>query len=223
MGDALVTFEGADIYQGRFMILNDVKVSIHPGEFCYLIGKTGAGKSSFLKTMYGELPLIRGKGMVAGFDLATLKLKQIPFLRRKIGMVFQDFNLLHDRNVEENLMFVLKATAWKDKKKMRQRIDEVLTAVGLPFVGFKKVHELSGGEQQRIVIARALLNNPELIIADEPTGNLDPDTSDDIVKLMQGLCTNGTAVLFATHDYRILEQFPGRIIKCVGGTLNVEA
>ena len=201
------------------MILNDVGISIYPGEFCYLIGKTGSGKSSFLKTIYGELPLKAGKGKVVDFDLTTLRLKQIPHLRRRMGMVFQDFNLLSDRSVEENLLYVLKATSWKDKALMRKRVDEVLTSVGLPFIGHKNIHELSGGEQQRVAIARALLNHPQLIIADEPTGNLDPDTSDEIVKLLQSLCTNGTAVLFATHDYRIIEQFPGRIIKCSEGSL----
>ncbi|WKZ63855.1 MAG: ATP-binding cassette domain-containing protein [Saprospiraceae bacterium] len=219
MTDPLVVFEGADIYQSRFMILNDVGISIYPGEFCYLIGKTGSGKSSFLKTIYGELPLKAGKGKVVDFDLTTLRLKQIPHLRRRMGMVFQDFNLLNDRSVEENLLYVLKATSWKDKALMRKRVDEVLTSVGLPFIGHKNIHELSGGEQQRVAIARALLNHPQLIIADEPTGNLDPDTSDEIVKLLQSLCTNGTAVLFATHDYRIIEQFPGRIIKCSEGSL----
>ncbi|HQP77288.1 MAG TPA: ATP-binding cassette domain-containing protein [Saprospiraceae bacterium] len=219
MTDPLVVFEGADIYQSRFMILNDVGISIYPGEFCYLIGKTGSGKSSFLKTIYGELPLKAGKGKVVDFDLTTLRLKQIPHLRRRMGMVFQDFNLLSDRSVEENLLYVLKATSWKDKALMRKRVDEVLTSVGLPFIGHKNIHELSGGEQQRLAIARALLNHPQLIIADEPTGNLDPDTSDEIVKLLQSLCTNGTAVLFATHDYRIIEQFPGRIIKCSEGSL----
>ncbi len=219
MADPLVAFEGADIYQSRFMILNDVGVSIYPGEFCYLIGKTGSGKSSFLKTIYGELPLKAGKGRVVDYDLTALRLKQIPYLRRRIGMVFQDFNLLHDRNVEENLLYVLRATSWKDKAAMKKRVDEVLTSVGLPFIGHKNVHELSGGEQQRVAIARALLNHPQLIIADEPTGNLDPETSDEIVRLLQSLCTNGTAVLFATHDYRIIEQFPGRIIKCSDGSL----
>ncbi len=219
MADPLVAFEGADIYQSRFMILNDVGVSIYPGEFCYLIGKTGSGKSSFLKTIYGELPLKAGKGRVVDYDLTALRLKQIPYLRRRIGMVFQDFNLLHDRNVEENLLYVLRATSWKDKSAMKKRVDEVLTSVGLPFIGHKNVHELSGGEQQRVAIARALLNHPQLIIADEPTGNLDPETSDEIVRLLQSLCTNGTAVLFATHDYRIIEQFPGRIIKCSDGSL----
>lgn len=219
MTDPLVVFEGADIYQSRFMILNDVGISIYPGEFCYLIGKTGSGKSSFLKTIYGELPLKAGKGKVVDFDLTSLRLKQIPHLRRRMGMVFQDFNLLSDRSVEENLLYVLKATSWKDKALMRKRVDEVLTSVGLPFIGHKNIHELSGGEQQRVAIARALLNHPQLIIADEPTGNLDPDTSDEIVKLLQSLCTNGTAVLFATHDYRIIEQFPGRIIKCSEGSL----
>ncbi|MEM1123656.1 MAG: ATP-binding cassette domain-containing protein, partial [Bacteroidota bacterium] len=195
-------------------------LKIHRGEFTYLIGKTGSGKSSLLKTLYGALPLQSGKGKVAGFDLTMLNRKTIPFLRRKLGIVFQDFNLLVDRNIQENLAFVLKATGWKDKKARQRRIDEVLEKVALTSKKSKMPYELSGGEQQRIVFARALLNDPDLIVADEPTGNLDPDTSDDILLLLKNLADEqNTAVFFATHDYRILENFPARIVRCQKGQI----
>ena len=201
-------------------ILEGVNLSISKGEFAYLIGKTGSGKSSLLKTLYAALPLTEGKGEVAGHQLTTLDRKTIPLLRRNLGIVFQDFNLLDDRSVEENLLFVLRATGWTDKKAMEKRIVEVLEQVDLLEKRKKFPHEISGGEQQRVVIARALLNNPDLIIADEPTGNLDPETSDDILLLMRRLAQqNDTAVLFATHDYRILENFPARIIRCINGRL----
>lgn len=219
MSESILKFRNADIYQNRFLILNNVNLDIFPGEFCYLIGKTGSGKSSLLKTIYAELPLKNGEGQVAGFDLRTLKSSKIHLLRRRLGMVFQDFNLLYDRNVEENLSYVLRATGWKDKALIAKRIEEVLESVGLPFIAHKRTFELSGGEQQRVAIARALLNQPELLIADEPTGNLDPNTSDDILRLIHNLKSSGTSVIFATHDYRILDQFPGRILKCMNGAI----
>lgn len=216
----LLSLENAQIYQDRALVLSDVNLSVHAGEFVYLIGKTGSGKSSLLKTLYGDLPLRTGKGLVVGYDLTKLTWKKLPALRRRLGIVFQDFNLLTDRSVHENLKFVLKATGWKDKSQMDARIDYVLEKVGLGTKGFKKPHELSGGEQQRIVIARALLNDPELILADEPTGNLDPETSDDIIRLIRNLNKDtGTPVVMATHDYSILEKFPGRIINCQQGKI----
>jgi cell division transport system ATP-binding protein len=196
-------------------ILEDVNLRITKGEFIYLIGKTGSGKSSLLKTLYAAIPLSNGKGTVCGYDLKKLNRKTIPLLRRKLGIVFQDFNLLSDRNIEENLLFALKATGWTDKKQMKKKVNEVLERVDLKGKNQKMPHTVSGGEQQRVVIARALLNNPSLIIADEPTGNLDPETSDDILLLLRDLAQKqNTAVLFATHDYRILENFPARIIRC---------
>lgn len=216
----IVELKEASIYQQKTLILDQVNLKIHKGEFAYLIGKTGSGKSSLLKTLYGALPLKRGKGIIANFDLSQLTRKTIPLLRRKLGIVFQDFNLLTDRNVQDNLHFVLEATGWKDKGLIKNRIKEVLDKVELSEKSYKMPFELSGGEQQRIVFARALLNQPDIIIADEPTGNLDPDTSDDILLLLKQLAEDqNTAVLFATHDYRILENFPARIIRCQNGRI----
>ncbi|HMQ62886.1 MAG TPA: ATP-binding cassette domain-containing protein [Flavilitoribacter sp.] len=212
----IVRLQQANIYQKENRVLTEVNMRISRGEFTYLIGKTGSGKSSLLKTLYAALPLTEGKGSVAGYDLRSLDRKSIPLLRRNLGIVFQDFNLLTDRNVADNLRFVLEATGWKEDKKIRQRSTEVLEQVDLKDKATKMPWQLSGGEQQRVVIARALLNKPHLLIADEPTGNLDPETSDDILLLMRDLSKkNNTAVIFATHDYRVIQHFPARIIRCV--------
>lgn len=220
MSNLIVRLNNANIYQQQQAVLRGVTMTISQGEFAYLIGKTGSGKSSLLKVLYGALPLREGKGEVAGFDLLQLDRKKTPFLRRKLGVVFQDFNLLSDRNVDQNLRFVLSATGWKNEQDIRRRIEEVLAKVGLSDKLYSMPHELSGGEQQRVVIARALLNQPDLIIADEPTGNLDPDTSDEILQLLRYLTqVNNTAVLVATHDYRIIENFPARIIRCIQGRI----
>jgi len=220
MSQQIVRMQDASIFQEDKLILQQVNVRIHAGEFTYLIGKTGSGKSSLLKVLYAALPLKKGIGEVAGFDLTKLNRKTIPSLRKKLGIVFQDFNLLTDRNVEENLDFVLQATGWSDKVQRTHRINTVLEQVGLSSMLKSMPHQLSGGEQQRVVIARALVNGPEIILADEPTGNLDPDTSDDILMLLREISKkNNTAVLFATHDYRILETFPARIIRCVNGRI----
>ena len=220
MSQQIVRMQDASIFQEDKLILQQVNLRIQAGEFTYLIGKTGSGKSSLLKVLYAALPLKKGMGEVAGFDLTKLNRKTIPSLRKKLGIVFQDFNLLTDRNVEENLDFVLQATGWSDKVQRAHRINTVLEQVGLTGMLKSMPHQLSGGEQQRVVIARALVNSPEIILADEPTGNLDPDTSDDILMLLREISKkNNTAVLFATHDYRILETFPSRIIRCVNGRI----
>ncbi len=214
----IVRLQQANIYQQNNRILTGVNIRISKGEFTYLIGKTGSGKSSLLKTLYAALPLKEGKGSVAGFDLKALDRNTIPLLRRRLGIVFQDFNLLMDRNVQDNLRFVLEATGWNDEKKILNRSMEALEQVELKSQARKMPWELSGGEQQRVVIARALINNPQLLIADEPTGNLDPETSDDILLLVRELSKkNNTAVIFATHDYRVIQHFPARIIRCVDG------
>lgn len=218
---AIVSLSNASIFQGDNLVLTNVNMSVEEGEFLYLIGKTGSGKSSLLKTLYGALPLSVGQGHVADFDLNKLKKKQVPFLRRQLGVVFQDFQLLTDRNVVQNLEFVMKATGWKDKNAMKQRIEEVLTGVGLLEKGYKMPFALSGGEQQRVVIARALLNKPKLILADEPTGNLDPETSDEIMKLIMDLNKEmkTTAMLMATHDYSLIKKFPAKILRCTGESI----
>lgn len=214
----VIFFKDASIFQqNNSLILSDVNLEIAQGSFNYLVGRTGSGKSSLLKTLYGELPLIKGEAQIAGFSLNGLKRRQIPHLRRKIGIVFQDFQLLSDRNVEKNLMFVLEATGWKNKDEKLKRCQEVLQMVGLATKDYKMPHELSGGEQQRVVIARALLNDPEIILADEPTGNLDPDVSDEIMTLLQRISEKGTSVLMATHDYRLINKFPGNIFQTKNG------
>lgn len=218
--DFLVELKNAFIFQGKNLVLNGVDVKVRTGEFIYLIGKTGSGKSSLLKALYGDLPLQEGEGKVVGFDLRKLKMADVPFLRRKLGIVFQDFQLLMDRTVADNLIFALKATGWKDKTKIQERINDVLTQVGLRTKGYRFPHELSGGEQQRVTIARALLNHPGLILADEPTGNLDPETSDEIMQLIWKLNRElNTAVLMATHNYSIIEKFPARVIRCAEGKI----
>ncbi len=214
MSDSVIMFRGASIFQGEKEILKDVNFEMKKGDFVYLIGKTGMGKSSFIKTLNGEIPLKVGEGTIVGFNLKKLKSNDIPMLRRQIGVVFQDFNLLSDRSVYDNLKFVLQATGWKDKKAIQEKSETVLNSVGMSNIGSKYPHELSGGEQQRVAIARALLNDPELILADEPTGNLDPQTSFEVMEVLRDLNKKGQTFLMATHDYAILSRYPSRTLKC---------
>jgi cell division transport system ATP-binding protein len=220
MAETIVELHSANIYQGDSMVLQDVNFTVQKGEFVYLVGKTGTGKSSLLKTLYGELPLKDGQGTVVGYDLRKLTWKTVPFLRRNMGVIFQDFQLLTDRNVNENLKFVLKAIGWKDEKLMNEKIADVLDKVGLRSKGFKMPYEMSGGEQQRVDIARALLNSPKLILADEPTGNLDPETSDEIMQLLIHIARDyGTSVVMATHDYIVIQKFPARMVRTEQGKM----
>lgn len=214
MSQPVLELKNAAIYQTDNLVLSDVSVKVDKGEFVYLIGKTGTGKSSFMKTLYGDLPLQEGEGNIVGYDLATLKEKDIPFLRRKLGVVFQDFKLLNDRTVSDNLRFVLTATGWKDKPAMESKINEVLGKVDMKTKAFKYPYQLSGGEQQRVAIARALLNDPELILADEPTGNLDPQTSVEVMEVLREINKNGNTILMATHDYALLLKYPSKTLKC---------
>jgi cell division transport system ATP-binding protein len=214
----IVDIKNANIYQSNSLILSNVSVTIDKGEFVYLVGKTGTGKSSLLKTLYGDLTLTEGEGNVAGFNLKDLDWKTVPFLRRSLGVVFQDFQLLTDRNVEQNLIFVLKATGWKDQGLIKNKVKDVLEKVGLETKSFKMPFEMSGGEQQRLDIARALLNSPKLILADEPTGNLDPETTDEIMQLLINIVKDyGTSVVMATHDYSIINKYPARTLKTIQG------
>lgn len=215
--DSIIRLEKVSIFQKHNMVLTNVNFALDKGEFVYLLGKTGSGKSSLMRTLYVDIPLAQGEMHIADFDLTKIKRKEIPFLRRKIGIVFQDFQLLYDRSVNENLFFVMRATQWKDKKKMLERAQEVLDKVGLATKSHKMPHELSGGEQQRVSIARALLNNPEVILADEPTGNLDPETSVGIIRLLSDISKTGTAVIIATHDMHVVNSFPSRILRCENG------
>ncbi|PWG81703.1 cell division ATP-binding protein FtsE [Pararcticibacter amylolyticus] len=217
IGNSIIKLSNVDIYQQNHLVLSDVSLHIDKGEFVFLIGQTGSGKSSLMKVIYGEINIKNGGGHAGGFDLQKLTDKDIPFLRRKLGIVFQDFQLLTDRTIEENLIFVMKATGWKDKKLIDERIRDVLEKVGLRSKIKKMPHEISGGEQQRVVIARALLNDPEILLADEPTGHLDPETSEEVMLLLKDISRSGTAVLMATHNYHLIRTFPSRIIKCENG------
>lgn len=219
MSQPVLSLQDVTIYQDNNAVLTNVSLEVNHGEFIYIIGKTGTGKSSFMKTLYGDLPLKQGKGTFVDYDLAKLRERDIPYLRRKIGIVFQDFKLLPDRNVFDNLLFVLKATGWSEKREMEVKINEVLDKVGMKTAVHKMPHQVSGGEQQRIAIARALLNDPEIIIADEPTGNLDPQTSVEVMQLLREINQNGKTIIMATHDYALLMKFPSKTLKCDSGTL----
>ncbi|HEY9003541.1 MAG TPA: ATP-binding cassette domain-containing protein [Mucilaginibacter sp.] len=217
IGNSIIKLSNVDIFQQKNLILSNVNLHVDKGDFVWLIGQTGSGKSSLLKVIYGDLNIPGGEGHACGYDLRKLPSRDVPFLRRKLGIVFQDFQLLTDRSIEANLQFVMRATGWVDKKLIAERTLDVLEKVGLRSKLKKMPHELSGGEQQRVVIARALINDPEIILADEPTGNLDPDTSEEIVLLLKQISQSGTAILIATHDYHIIRTFPSRIIKCENG------
>ena len=214
MSQAILSLKNATIYQEDKVILSHINLEVNRGEFLYIIGKTGSGKSSLMKTLYADLPLSEGEGHIVDFDLETLKEDDIPFLRRKIGIVFQDFKLLPDRSIKDNMLFVLKATGWIDANEMDRKIDEVLDKVGMKAYASKMPHQISGGEQQRVAIARALLNDPELILADEPTGNLDPQTSTEVLEVLRKINENGKTIIMATHDYALLMKFPAKTLKC---------
>ncbi len=215
----IIELNAVRIFQRENLVLDNVDFTVHKGEFIYLIGRTGSGKSSLMRTLYGDIPLTQGEGHICGFDLRKLKRKEVPFLRRKLGIVFQDFQLLSDRNVNENLVFVMKSTGWKSGKDITARVQEVLEQVGLGNKGYKMPHELSGGEQQRVSIARALVNHPELILADEPTGNLDPETTEEILDLLYTISQFGSSVIMATHDYTHMKKLNARVVRCEGGKL----
>ena len=219
MSETILSLKDVTIYQENNVILSQVNLDVKKGEFIYIIGKTGAGKSSLMKTLYGDLPLKEGDGSIVGFDLLNLKEDEIPFLRRKIGIVFQDFQLLPDRSVNENMIFVLKATGWTDKDEMQAKIDDVLELVDMAGFTEKMPHQLSGGEQQRVAIARALLNDPELILADEPTGNLDPQTSADVLEVLKKINANGKTILISTHDYALIMKFSAKTLKCENNSI----
>lgn len=219
MSQPILSLKNITVYQENNAVLNDIDLEVNHGEFIYIIGKTGSGKSSLMKTLYGDLKLRKGEGSFVNYDLGSLRERDIPYLRRKIGIVFQDFKLLPDRNVHENLLFVLKATGWKEKQEMDVKINEVLDKVGMKSVLTKMPHQLSGGEQQRVAVARALLNDPEVILADEPTGNLDPQTSVEVMQLLREINQNGKTIIMATHDYALIMKFPAKTLKCDEGTL----
>jgi cell division transport system ATP-binding protein len=219
MSETILSLKNVTIYQENKVILSQINLEVKEGEFLYIIGKTGTGKSSFMKTLYGDLPLTVGTGNIVGYDLLNLKEDDIPFLRRKIGIIFQDFQLLPDRSVNENMLFVLIATGWTDKTAMQDKIDDVLQRVGMVGLTNKMPHQLSGGEQQRVAIARALLNDPELILADEPTGNLDPQTSSEVLGVLKKINENGKTVIMATHDYAVIMKFPAKTLKCEDNTI----